>query len=112
MNRKSKSYTYLLLLFFLSSTATSTELSRKEQATTMAEYWSASIQCSFLVLPEDGLQNKHILFFAEMNEKIDKLSMALKGKDKEYFNARKAELRGMSIAASDCLDLYYDFGGK
>lgn len=102
----------LLFLFFVSSTATSKELSIKEQATTMAEYWTASIQCSFLVLPEDGLQNKHILFFNEMNENIDKLSMDLKGMDKEYFNARKAELRGMTITATDCLDLYYSFGGK
>lgn len=110
---KNKPSVYLFfLLFFASATAASKELSLKEQAITMAEYWSASMQCSFLVLPEDGLQNKHILFFDEMNEKIDKLSMELKGMDKEYFNARKAELRGMTITSIDCLDLYYSFGGE
>jgi hypothetical protein len=102
-----------MVSLFLSSIAISKELSPKEQAITMANYWAASLQCSFLVMPEDGLKDKHIIFFDQMNEKINKMSdQELTGQNKEYFSARKSELRGMTITPTECLDLYYSFGGK
>lgn len=86
------------------------ELSLREQAETMAEYWTASLVCSFKVLPEDGLQEKHLNFFNKTYDFLE--AEGANSQYVEFFEARKSEIQGLSMKPTECVELYYQLGGK
>ncbi len=100
----------ILSLAIFTFNLNATELSIREQAETMAEYWTASLVCSFKVLPEDGLQKKHLDFFQKTYDFLE--AEGAKAQYLEFFEARKSEIQGLSMKPTECVELYYQLGGK